>query len=190
MNRDLFVLLAANFTLIGLLPRLTFRRDGRFHLAWYATASPLLLAAGAVVAVQVGVLTPVSRAQLGQPGDVIAVVASALSIALMAATVGVHRIPLALWHQENDAPRQIVSWGPYSLVRHPFYVSFILALAAAFVAAPHAVTASTLVAGVVALTFTARREERRLLTSELGTEYGDYLSVTGRFLPKLQRRPA
>src|SRR4051794_23879521 len=126
MSRDLFVLLAVNFALIGLLPRLTFRRDGRFHLAWFATASPLFLAAGGVVAVRLDVLTPISRGGLSQWADVVAVVGSALSVALMAATIGVHRIPLALWHQENDAPRQIVSWGPYGLVRHPFYVSFIL----------------------------------------------------------------
>lgn len=140
-------------------------------------------------AVRVGLLTAMSRGDLSAVGDALAIVTSASSVALMAATAGCHRIPLALWHQENDAPVQIVSWGPYGRVRHPFYVSFLLALAATCLAAPHPLSAVALAMGLVALTLTARREERRLLASRLGTEYVRYVAGTGRFLPRL-RRPA
>jgi protein-S-isoprenylcysteine O-methyltransferase Ste14 len=189
MSSDTFVLLLVNFLLIGLLPRLTFRRDGHFHLTWWLTAAPLFVAALTVIALRAGMLTAASRGSLGTVADAIAVTTSAVSIALMAATVGTHRIPLALWHQDDDAPVEIVTWGPYGRVRHPFYVSFLLALTATVLAAPHPLSVAALVAGLVALTLTARREERRLLASDLGGDYARYLTGTGRFLPRL-RRPA
>jgi protein-S-isoprenylcysteine O-methyltransferase Ste14 len=44
-----------------------------------------------------------------------------------------------------------------------------------------------LLAGVVQLGRTARREERRLLASDFGAEYRAYMQRTGRFLPGFAR---
>ena len=187
MSVPVFALMAANFLLIAALPRLTFRRDGRLHLRWWLTASPIFVAAGAVVAVEAGWLDTLTHGRTAVIGETAAVLMSVLSIAMMSATVGAHRIPLALWHQDDDAPVEIVTWGPYRRVRHPFYVSFLLALTAAVLAAPQLLTALTLAGGLVSLTVTARREERRLLSSALGVDYSRYLAATGRFVPRLVR---
>jgi protein-S-isoprenylcysteine O-methyltransferase Ste14 len=100
-------------------------------------------------------------------------------------TVGSHRIPLALWHQDNDAPQELVTWGPYTVVRHPFYTSFILALLAAAIAFPHPLTLVCLLYGTASLTLTAIREERRLSSSVFAAEYTRYMNNSGRFFPRI-----
>ena len=178
---SLLVLLLVNFTAIGLLPILFFRRDGSFNLRWIATGAPFFVIPAVLILGWFGVL---EAAPLGA-GAAIATVLSAVSIGLIAMTVGTHRIPLALWHQDNDAPAEIVTWGPYARVRHPFYTSFLLAFAAATLAFPHLLTAACLIYGAIALTITAAREEKRLSASEFGEEYRQYMSVSGRFFPRV-----
>lgn len=107
------------------------------------------------------------------------------SYCLISYTVGTHRIPLALWHQENDAPKQIVTWGAYKKIRHPFYTSFLTALVASVVAAPNVLTIFSLVYGFVILNMTAAKEEKKLSSSQYGQEYLDYMKGTGRFIPKV-----
>jgi protein-S-isoprenylcysteine O-methyltransferase Ste14 len=184
MNRDVALLVLLNFATIGLLPKLFFRR-GEFNARWMLTASPYAGASAFVILAATGVLPP----WFGHRSDLagVAVVASAASLSLIWLTVGTHRIPLALWHQTDDAPQEIVTWGPYSRIRHPFYTSFVLALLAGALVAPGWGTLGMLLMGVFALALTARREERRLLSSSLGNVYRDYMRSTGRFLPALGR---
>ncbi|MGH9149213.1 MAG: methyltransferase family protein, partial [Acidimicrobiales bacterium] len=137
----------------------------------------------AQVAVLAGSVRPVDAG----PARLAGIMVAAGAIALLWWTVGSHRARLALWHQDDDAPVEIVTWGPYRLVRHPFYTSFLSALAAGALVAPHAVTAAPALFGLVALTLTARREERRLAASHLGAQYRAYLGRTGRFLPRVPR---
>ena len=106
------------------------------------------------------------------------------SIALITYTIGTHRVPLALWHQDNDAPQSIVTYGAYKHVRHPFYSAFLLALAGAVVGCPHPGTLACLVYAVLMLRHTARKEEHNLSNSEFGEEYRAYVSRTGRFIPR------
>jgi protein-S-isoprenylcysteine O-methyltransferase Ste14 len=123
--------------------------------------------------------------ELGIAMELASVVLCAGSIALIAFTLGTHRIPIALWHQENDAPRHIVTWGAYSRVRHPFYASFLVCLVGTVLALPHAGTIATLAYAIVALNLTAAREEKRLAASQFGEEYRQYMGRTGRFWPRL-----
>jgi len=109
---------------------------------------------------------------------------SVASIALIFYTLGTHRIPISLWHQENDAPVHIVTYGAYSRIRHPFYASFILGLLGALIFCPHYGTLYTFLHGLVVLNITAAKEERRLSESEFGAEYQEYIQRTGRFLPR------
>ena len=115
----------------------------------------------------------------------IAVVLNIISFSLMAFTLGTHRIPLALWHQNNDAPKQIVTWGAYKKIRHPFYTSFITALTAALIGAPNLLTLFSLIYGFVILNMTAGKEETKLSASEYGKDYIEYMKNTGRFFPKI-----
>ena len=48
---------------------------------------------------------------------------------------------------------------------------------------PHGSTLAVLLFGMTVLSLTARREERRLLSSAFGGEYRAYMTRTGRFLP-------
>jgi len=184
MSLPVFALVAMNLLFIGALPRIFFRKSGRLNLAWWGTAAPFLIAGATVV---LGLLDlwkpfPLSfRSAL----EIAAVVPAAGSIALIAFTLGTHRIPIALWHQRDDAPEHLVTWGAYARIRHPFYASFLCGLLGALLAFPHGGTLAALALGTVVLTVTARREERRLSASAFGEAYRAYMKRTGRFLPRM-----
>ena len=184
MNGQSYLLVTLNFVIIGGLPALTLRR-GRLTAGWWVTGAPMFLAPITVISAWSGVLA-VSQAGFSELREALLTVAALASITLVAYTAGSHRIPVALWHQRDDAPVEIVTWGPYRLVRHPFYVSYHLALLAALAVIPSWPTTIALVFGAVVLRMTALREEHRLLGSDLGAEYAVYRERTGRFLPRLK----
>jgi protein-S-isoprenylcysteine O-methyltransferase Ste14 len=186
MNGAVLTLQLCSYLFMYALPRVFFRRKHGlrdFNLMWWVTAAPFGLAPLSMVLVALGrmpILTP-GHAWL----EIASVPVSVASLALLFMTLGTHRIPLSLWHQADDAPRSIVTDGAYARIRHPFYASFILMLIASAMAAPQVGTFAALVAGVTALSLTARREERRLLASEFGHTYAQYFKRTGRFMPRL-----
>lgn len=186
MSAVYLMLAALNLGLIGLLPRIFFDASGRKNAMWWATAAPFF-AAGAVLVL---CFTGIWQAwYLPLPGgavinETIAVPFAVASVALIAYTIGSHRVPLALWHQDDDAPRSIVTYGAYKYVRHPFYSAFLLALMGTLLACPHPGTFGCLVYGVLMLRYTAGQEEHKLSNSEFGDEYRDYLARTGRFVPR------
>jgi len=184
VNPAAVVLVLLNFALVGLLPLLFFRRDGRLNARWWLTAAPLFAAPLVVLAATAGIVTPVTHRL-----ELAAVPLAGLSMSLMAYAAGVHQVRIALWHQDADAPQQIVTWGPYRWVRHPFYAAFLLALAGAVALCPHPGTLGAWLYGLVALQLTARREERRLLASRLGTSYAAYARRTGRLWPRIGNSP-
>ena len=192
MAADGSVLVLVNMATIGLLPRLFFRKDGRFNLAWWLTAAPFFVCAVAHVGLLVGWLEPIGPDGLRNVTSAVAIPLAALSIGLIGYTVGSHRVPLALWHQGDavDAPAEIVTWGPYRWVRHPFYTAFLIALTGGLLAGPHVITAATLAYGIGGMTLTARREEARLRASDLGDNYVAYARRTGRFVPRVRAAAA
>jgi len=188
MNPAASLVVLLDAALMGALPRVFFRRDGRFNARWWLTAMPFLVSSGTVLLAAFGLVAPFRPASgRALSLDLAAVALAAASIGLMCFTLGTHRIPIALWHQspEGDAPREIVSWGAYARLRHPFYASFLLLLAACALVCPHAATLVALLWGAIALNRTAAREEARLIRSELGAEYQAYMKRTGRFFPRL-----
>lgn len=174
------LLIVLNFAAIGALPLMFFKRDGRFNLMWWLTALPFYLSAGSIL-LATPLLTGFAPAR-----NLIAVGFSATSIFMLGLTLGSHRIPIALWHQSNDAPQHIVTWGAYRYVRHPFYASFLLAFCAAALYSPQAFTLGSLIYGFAILNTTAAREEAKLARSDFGSEYRDYVARTGRFFPRLR----
>lgn len=176
---------AVNFAFIGILPRVFFKSDGKFNLMWWVTALPLFISPAILVLNWMGYLpTPILgfEATMAQKG--ISLLLHCCSIGLISLTLGGHRVPLALWHQNNDAPKNIVTWGAYKRIRHPFYTSFLTCLLASNIACPHPLNVVILVSGFVVLNMTAAREEKRLSASEFGKEYQDYMKKTGRFFPR------
>lgn len=181
----LTVVIVTNFVVIGLLPVLFFRRDGRFNLRWFATGAPFFVAPVAIALAYAGIVdVPRNYVDVALATEGLATLTSLASIGLIAMTVGVHRVPLALWHQDNDEPVELVTWGPYAYVRHPFYTSFLLAFLAAAIALPHLVTLGCFAYAGIALSMTAAREERRLAASVFGASYSEYMTATGRFFPR------
>ena len=77
----------------------------------------------------------------------------------------------------------LITTGPYRYVRHPFYVAvFLAAVAGSFAAANwFLLLSSTIPIGF--LVARTRIEERKLV-EKFGDDYREYLSNTGRFLPR------
>lgn len=187
MNRALLLLALLDQSFIALLPAIFFRRDGSLNARWFATAVPFMLCIAVIALALFGVVEPWRPEQRAweQAMRATAVVLCASSIGLIALTIGTHRIPIALWHQQDDAPKHIVTWGAYRYVRHPFYAAFLLCLIGTILALPHPLTVLAFLYSVVALNLTAAREEKRLAASEFGSEYREYMVRTGRFWPRL-----
>ncbi|HEX6309455.1 MAG TPA: isoprenylcysteine carboxylmethyltransferase family protein [Longimicrobiales bacterium] len=184
-NAAPLVLSLCAFAVLGVLPA-AFFRPGRPTAGWCLTAAPFFADAAIVIAALAGVVSPVQlHARAASALAIAAVPLLALAILITGCTVGVHRAPVSLWHQEDDTPAQLITCGPYSRIRHPFYTAFILMLVGTAAALPHAATLGLLALGTLQLSRTARREERRLLASTLGHEYARYTARTGRFLPRL-----
>jgi protein-S-isoprenylcysteine O-methyltransferase Ste14 len=184
MNLPTLVLCLCNLALIGALPRLFFRR-GRLNARWWLTAAPFLVCAGVLLAGGLGwVAAMLPASPLAASA---AAVLSAASLTLIGFTLGTHREPVSLWHQEADVPARLVTHGAYARLRHPFYSAFLLALLACVLAFPHPVTAVAFGLAVLQLDRTAAREEGRLLASALGAEYAAYVGRTGRFVPARRR---
>ena len=85
---------------------------------------------------------------------------------------------------EDAPPKRLVAEGPHRYVRHPFYVSYMLYWAAAFLSAPSVLVGLGSLSIIVIYIVVASREEKRLLNSELGAAYREYQQRTGRFLPR------
>jgi len=183
MNISVLVVVLADFAAIGLLPRVFFKR-GQPPAVVEGAALPFFCCPAFLVAAAAAGWR--SWLGTGAPSAVAASVAGVLaviSVGLLAMTLGTHRTPLALWHQDDDAPASIVTYGAYARIRHPFYASFLLGLVAAVVLFPHVGTVAPLCYAIVRLNMTAAREERRLSASEFGGVYRAYVARTGRFLP-------
>jgi protein-S-isoprenylcysteine O-methyltransferase Ste14 len=187
VKTDAFLIVAVNLGTIGALPRIFFRRDGRLNLRWWMTAAPFFACGLLQVAHLLQWIDPIDLGATAAWLRAIGVVMSACSIGLIWYTVGTHRIPLALWHQHDDEPVELVTWGSYRWVRHPFYSAFLLALIAGALITPHVLTLATTAYGAGALNLTARREERRLQADELGDQYRTYMCGVGRFVPRIGR---
>lgn len=174
------------YLLITLLPKIFFRRDGKFNLMWFIAAAPYFFGALGIVTSYLELVpmlidtgSPIYKAM-----EAISVPLALSSFGLTCLALGTHRIPLALWHQENDAPRSIVTYGAYARIRHPFYASFLTALVGTVLAAPNWISILALCYGFFIMNRTAAKEEVKLSQSEFGQEYRAYIQKTGRFIPK------
>lgn len=189
MNSALCILAFLGFGLLMALPKIFFRSDGTMNLRWWLTGSPFGCSMIGV-ALAWASMTPRLLGSGGRVGEVLDIAGMFFlvgSIALQAATMATNRVPLALWHQEGEqnAPKQIVTYGPYRYVRHPFYVSFLLLSIGSALIARDPVSIAAIPYAFIMLYVTTQMEEKKLLASSLGEEYGAYHAKTGRFFPRL-----
>lgn len=79
----------------------------------------------------------------------------------------------------------IVTDGPFGLVRHPFYTSYILVWLTSSLLFRSPVMWITLAYLVAFYWLSARREERIILNSDQGNYYKTYQNKVGMFLPRI-----
>lgn len=85
---------------------------------------------------------------------------------------------------EMPENQKLVTWGPYSYVRHPSYLAYFLLFIGLFLTLINLAAMIPVIAipGYVAV---ATKEEE-MLTERFGAIYTEYQHRTGKFLPKLQ----
>jgi protein-S-isoprenylcysteine O-methyltransferase Ste14 len=118
--------------------------------------------------------------------------------ALLGATgVGITAAAVALaiwarWHLGENwsgavtlkAGHELISSGPYRLIRHPIYTGILSAMAGTALALGELRGLLALALAVSAFYYKARKEEGYLMM-EFGDKYRDYSARTGRLFPKL-----
>lgn len=78
---------------------------------------------------------------------------------------------------------RLVTSGPYGLVRHPMYTSFLLlALSQALLLSNYLVGPAGLF-GFAILFFLRVKKEERMMTENFGSQYQDYMQRTKRIIP-------
>ena len=85
----------------------------------------------------------------------------------------------------RDKPEFLLADGPYRIIRHPFYSSYLLYWAAGVVAARDPWLALTILPAGGSFLWAALREERKFAASPLASAYQAYRARTGMFVPKL-----
>src|SRR3990167_5445673 len=96
MDAGSFIVVLINFLLIGILPIVFFKRDGKLNPMWWLTASPFLISSGSVIASFAGYFQHLSGYQT-QTTAILQMISAALnigSISLIAFSLGTHRIPI------------------------------------------------------------------------------------------------
>lgn len=169
---------------------LVFFRKGRHGFKWFLTLLPFI--AGATHLVQFALGASTSLLPLDgtayHVGTLVAAVLAAGALLVYGCALGSHHIRIPMWHQSHESPSQLVSWGIYGVVRHPFYTSYLLLMPASVLAAPSVPMLCIATWCVLMLNHTAVVEERELLRV-FGAEYADLMARTGRFFPRLASAP-
>lgn len=80
----------------------------------------------------------------------------------------------------------IVTTGPFGLVRHPFYTSYILVWLTSSLLFRSPILWITLIYLITFYYLSARREERIILESDQGQNYRLYQNKVGMFLPRIK----
>jgi protein-S-isoprenylcysteine O-methyltransferase Ste14 len=83
----------------------------------------------------------------------------------------------------GEVPGVVCDAGPYRHVRHPFYLSYMLAFVAVAVAFPSFIVSGVCVANIGLFVYMALDDERVLLRSPLAADYASYKMRVGMFLP-------
>lgn len=83
----------------------------------------------------------------------------------------------------DDLPVHLVNRGPYRVIRHPFYTSYLLAWAAGVLAVERWWLAPTFIVMLAIYWNASKVEENKFARSSLGAAYAAYRARTGRFLP-------
>lgn len=84
----------------------------------------------------------------------------------------------------GEVPPAVCDAGSYRYVRHPFYLSYMVAFVAVAVAFPSLMVAGVCLANIGLFVYMAFDDERVMLGSTLGADYKSYKMRVGMFLPR------
>jgi protein-S-isoprenylcysteine O-methyltransferase Ste14 len=165
-----------SFAIFGLAGGLLFKPFGR-----YPAELRLVLAIGGV-----SLLAEIGGVALWEAAGARAYIGMAMFLLALALMLW------AAWHLRGqritrtycqDSPIKLIITGPYRLMRHPCYTSYLLAYAAGAVASGCPWLWLVLAAEVVLYIHAALFEEKKFEKSALAAQYAAYRARTGMFLP-------
>jgi protein-S-isoprenylcysteine O-methyltransferase Ste14 len=84
----------------------------------------------------------------------------------------------------GEVPPVLCDAGPYRYVRHPFYLSYMLAFVSVAVAFPSFIVSGVCVLNIGLFAYMALDDEQVLSSSPLGADYNSYKTRVGMFLPR------
>jgi protein-S-isoprenylcysteine O-methyltransferase Ste14 len=84
----------------------------------------------------------------------------------------------------GEVPDAVCDSGPYRYVRHPFYLSYMLAFLGVAVGFPSLIVSGVCLLNIGLFAYMAFDDERVLLRSPLAADYKDYKARVGMFLPR------
>jgi protein-S-isoprenylcysteine O-methyltransferase Ste14 len=87
----------------------------------------------------------------------------------------------------GEVPRAVCEGGPYRFVRHPFYLSYMVAFVGVAVAFPSPMVSGVCLLDVGLFAYMAIDDERVLLASALGPDYRGYRERVRMFIPRIRR---
>lgn len=125
----------------------------------------------------------ISAADVPLKWTLVATLAYLGSLALYWWTISVNRkTPLSAAFSP-DTPTHLVQHGPYRVIRHPFYASYLLMWTAAVPASADWRLLITVLFMIAVYVSAARAEERKFSNSALAGAYQEYRSRTGLLVP-------
>jgi len=84
----------------------------------------------------------------------------------------------------GEVPAAVCDEGPYRYVRHPFYLSYMLAFMGVAIAFTSPIVSGVCLLNIGLFLYMARDDERVLLASAMAADYESYRMRAGMFLPR------
>jgi protein-S-isoprenylcysteine O-methyltransferase Ste14 len=139
------------------------------------------------ISVLVGVTHGLALLMLDTAGDLwtsagIALYVTSLAL-FLSAIEAARRTPMTRTFVYTPKCDTILTTGPYRLIRHPIYLSYSLAWAAAPIATHSVVLGLSAMFMITCYVISAREEERLLAAGPRAAEYAAYLARTWRMIP-------
>jgi protein-S-isoprenylcysteine O-methyltransferase Ste14 len=87
----------------------------------------------------------------------------------------------------GEVPKAVCDKGPYRFVRHPFYLSYMMAFLAVAIAFPSFIVGAVCLLNIGLFLYMAIDDERVLLGSALAADYRAYQARAARFVPGFKK---
>lgn len=156
-----------------------FRIDGE------TPAGVRLIEGSATFGILIGAVLIASRDGASVWWDVPSFAVAAMSGALYAWAVRTVRQRRLTASFSKDTPLELIDRGPFRLVRHPFYLAYLLCYLQALLASRSTWALLPLAWMGIVYATAARREEQKFMSSPLAPAYAAYKQTTGAFVPHL-----